>query len=437
MSHRRSTLTFAAVAALALPASLASARPAAPGPADLAPPEVSGVVLDAAREAADQRVGVRTRPDERGAQRGPQAGPAQPSDRELRRQLDAATEALVADGAVGVTARVEAPGFDWRGSAGSRELHRRPPAQPQDRFRVASITKTMIATLVMQEVQAGAFDVDTPVNDIVPGLFPDHDDVTVEHLLSHTSGAQTATDWLLLTRIEDPASWEDFFSAIGQDYSDAEHLAVVNALPWLFEPGTDFSYSNAGFVALGVLLQEVTGRELDDLLRDRVFRPAGMNHTSYPDDPGTNGPFLVGAADTGSPEEGGIGWVSLDFFDPDVFKAAGAAVSTTKDLNAFTEALVTGELLDPVHLADMLDPRADGGGLLPDYALGVYRIPDPCTGGWLYGHDGGSYGTLSIALTSTDGTRQLSLGATGRDLTAPLPAYDLNELLVPMLLSSC
>ena len=438
--HRRTTTALAALASLALPASLAStaaALPDDPG-SGLAPAHVSALVVEAARQA-EQQVAAERGAGPAAAAEGrtePQPAPA-PTDKQLRRALDAAAEGLVADGAVGVTARVESPGFDWRGSAGSRQVDHRPPAQPQDRFRVASITKTMVATVVLQEVEAGTFALDTPVNEVVPGMFPGRDGVTVEDLLSHRSGAQTATDWLLLSRIEDPTSWEDLLSAMGQDYTDADHLAVVNALPWLFEPGTGFSYSNAGYVALGVLLQQVTGQPLDALLRERVFRPAGLQHTSYPEEPGTRGPFLVDAAYTGPGEAGGLGWVSLDGFDPDVFKAAGAVVSTTKDLNAFTEALVTGDLLQPGTLTDMLAPRTVGDPLMPDYGLGVYRLPDPCTGEWLYGHDGGTYGTVSIALTSPDGSRQVSLGISGRDLTQPLPAYDLAELPVPMMLATC
>lgn len=433
MRRRRTvSTTLAALAALALPLGLtpgAAAQPDGAGPDDLTPTDVTGLVVEAVREAQQERTGTAS---------ARSAGPATtPTDRELRRALDEATRALVDQGAVGVTARVESPVLDWRGSAGVREVGARPPAQPQDRFRVASITKTMIATLVLQEVEAGTFDLDTPVSSIVPGLFPGRGSVTVEQLLSHRSGAPTATDHVLLTRIQDPSSWDQFLAAIGQDYSDEDHLWVVNNLPWHFLPGTDFSYSNAGYVALGVLLQEVTGEEIDDLLRERVLRPAGMRHTSYPDDPGINGPFLVGAAYTGPAWTGGLDWVSLDGFDPDVFRSAGAAVSTTEDLNAFTEALLSGELLEPGTVADMVEPRTVGQELFPDYGLGVYRLQDPCTGGWLYGHDGASYGTVSLALSSADGTRQLSVGITGRDLTGTLPPYDLNQLLVPMLLATC
>ncbi len=427
--RRPTMLTVAAVAAFVLPVNAALAGPDRAGPEDRPTDidlDVTQQVTEAARQASAQR------------QAAPQGHGGPPLKGEEAAALDAATRQLAdTEGTVGVTARVEGPDGVWRGAAGARELDRRPPARPQDRFRVASITKSMVATLVMQEVAAGTFTLDTPVNEVVPGMFPAHPDVTVEHLLSHRSGAQTGEGLVLASRMSDPTDWEQFFQALGQDYGPQDYLSVVNAVPWLFEPGTDFSYSNAGYVALGLLLETVTGEDLADLLQERVFQPAGMRHTDYPVDPGTNGPFLVGAAWTGVPEDGGLGWQSLAGFDPDVFQAAGAAVSTTADLNAFTEALITGELVDPALVQDMVTPRSFEE---LDYGLGVYRLPDPCPAPgqepWLYGHDGATFGTLSIALTSADGSRQLSIGVTGRDLTgATVP--DLNSLLVPMLLASC
>lgn len=361
------------------------------------------------------------------------------SDHALRRELDRAARGLVAQGAVGVTARVESPDFDWRGSAGSRSYRGWPQAEPEDRFRVASITKTMVATVVLQEVEAGSFALDTPVNDLVPDLFPHHPDITVEHLLSHRSGAQTATAEVLANRIDDPTDWNQFVDAVGQDYTAEDHLAAVNSLPWAHEPGEGFNYSNAGYIALGHVLTEVTGVSVADLVKDRVFDAAGMGRTTFPDDPGTRGRFLQDAAFTGAPSEGGIGWTSLRGFDPDVFGAAGAVVSTTKDLNRFTEALLEGELVDATLVQEMITPRTEAP---IEYGLGIYRLPDPCTEpgdppAWLYGHDGGSFGTGSIAMTSADGTRQFSLGVSGRDLTTIAPSYDIGELVEPMAAATC
>jgi D-alanyl-D-alanine carboxypeptidase len=426
---RRAALALSATLALAAPlvaAGSAHAVSTADRPSQSAadvPDAVSEAVADAAREARRDIVRSRT------LARGQQA----PADAEL----DAALDALVADGAVAVTARVETASDTWSGAAGTRERTGDAPARPRDRFRVASNTKPMIATLVMQEVEKGTWTLDTPVEDVLPGVMPAG--VTIEQLLSHRSGAPTATDWILASRVTDPTSVDQVFAVMGQEVTAADHIEALQAAPWVNEPGAGFSYSNAGYVVLGMMLEEVTGRSVEALLRYRVFAPAGMWQSAYPDDPGVYGPFLHESAYTG-PE--GAGWYDLDHWDPSLFDAAGAVTSTTEDLADFTEALVTNRLVDPATTADMLEPRTVGQEAFPDYGLGVYRVPDPCVpGGWLYGHDGGSYGTISVNLTSSDGERQLSIGITGRDIAYPWytdePLYDPSAVLVAMLQATC
>ena len=428
---RRAALALSATLALAAPLVVAGSahavstadRPSPSAAAADVPDTVSDLVADAARAAQRDLAKSRTLAQ----------GPKTQADA----ALDAALNALVADGAIGVTARVETAAGTWSGAAGTREREGRAKAKPRDRFRVASNTKPMIATLVMQEVEKGTWALDTPVEEVLPGVMPAG--VTVEQLLSHRSGAPTATDWILVSRVTDPASVDEVFAVMGQEVTPADHIEALQSAPWMHEPGTDFSYSNAGYVVLGMMLEEVTGRSVENLLEHRVFAPAGMRQSAYPDDPGVRGPFLHESAYTGP---AGAGWYDLDHFDPSLFDAAGAVTSTTEDLADFTEALVTNRLVDAETTADMLEPRTAGQAAFPDYGLGVYRLPDPCVpGGWLYGHDGASYGTLSLNLTSPDGERQISLGVTGRDIAYPVytdePLYNLGDVLEPMLLATC
>lgn len=407
--------------ATALLAPAAGAAPDRPGPAGQPQDELRQEVWRAAEQAAQEAA-------DRVRVKGTPPGRSTP----VTDALDAGLATAVADGAVGVTVRVERPDLTWRGSAGVRDQGRAAPAGWQDRFRVASNTKTMVATLVLQEVEAGTWTLDTPVEDVIPGLFPDHPEVTVRQLLDHTSGAPNGSVELLLRNIDDPTSLEQQLAAMSKDYTDQEHIDAINDAPWT-EPG-QFVYSNAGYVALGMLLETATGRSVEDLLRERVFAPAGMRHSSYPDDPGLNGPVLREDAWVGPGWEDG--WLDLDGFDPDFFSHAGAAVSTTADLVAFNEALLTGDLVGPEVLQEMLTPNPMSG-----YGLGIYAVLDPCSDPaapeLLWGHDGASFGTLSIVLGSTDGTRQIVIGATGRDISAEVPRWDFGDLLVPALLATC
>lgn len=352
--------------------------------------------------------------------------------RSLRPDLDAGLEQLVADGAIGVTARVDTPTLRWSGSAGTRSLDGAAPALDRSPLRVASNTKMLVATLVMQEVEAGTWTLDTPVEEVIPGLFPDHPEVTIRHLLSHTSGMPRGTGELIAPYLgDDPEDWDAFVAAVSRDYTDAEHIAAVNAVEWELEPGEGFLYSNAGYVALGMLLEEATGSDVGTLITERIRRPAGMGQTRYPDEPGMQGAALHEAMFVD-----GRGWIGLETFDPDVFRASGAAVATVEDLQDLTGSLMSGELLSQESVEAMVTPSSDN---IMNYGLGMYSIPDPCRPGeFLHGHDGGSLGSLSLTFTSRDGARQFSLGVTGRDQTLAQDAlYDLNDALVPMLLATC
>ena len=366
------------------------------------------------------------------AQAAPAAHAAPPKGNEATAAIQASLDTVVADGAVGITARVDSPTYSGAFASGKRAVNANPPALPNSPFRVASNTKMMVATAVLQQVQRGTWSLDTTIGEILPGLVPGHEQVTVEQLLSHTSGMPDALLPLIVSRLQDPTSNAEFFAALGQDYTDQDFVDAMLALPWVLEPGSGFSYSNAGYVVLGMMLEKVTGRSMADILKWDVFKPAGMNQTEFKDDPGMRGNGLEGAGFAGGQ------WYPLPHFNPDVFSSAGAVVSTTKDLNSFTDALLDGRLLDTTWLESMKTPRSFGD---LEYGLGLYRIKDPCApSGYLYGHDGGALGTLSMAFGSPDGTRQYSVGVNGRhfadDPKAGQP-YDLNAPLLAMIKATC
>ncbi|SKC81193.1 serine hydrolase domain-containing protein [Krasilnikoviella flava] len=431
----RTPLTVTTAAALAL------SLGALPAGADEPPaPTSPSTALDEDRASVAQAVADAVAEAERQAEGRTFTAPSEAKDggAAVTDALDQALADTVAGVPIGVVGRVDAPGLRWSGSDGTRRLDGRGPARPQDRFRAASNTKMMVSTLVLQEVEKGTWTLDTPVVDLVPesaAVIPDayEGQVTLELLLTHRSGLPDHLSALTAGRMADPEDFDEFFEVLGEEYTTADHLAAMDDQPWLFEPGTGASYSNAGYVLLGLALEHATGQSVERLLEKRVFKPAGMRHSAFPDDPGYRGPFLHEAAYTA---DLGAGWYALDGFDPSLFGSAGAVTSTTADLQRFTEALVTGDLLEAETVTDVLTPRTVGSETLPDYGLGVYRLPDPCQEGeWLYGHDGASFGTLSITLTSPDAERQVTVALTGRDLTKL--ESDLNTALVPALLATC
>lgn len=418
LTQLATTVTAAAcVLTVALPAQASPQRPS-----DLADrstrqqtQQTRQVAIEAARSARD------------GKQKLTPPGRSTP----VTAALDATLAQLVRDGAIGTTARVQTRTFTWSGAAGLRELGKGAPAGRQDRFLAASNTKVMVATLVLQEVQKGTWRLDQRVDEIIPGLFPQHPDVTFRQLLSHTSGIPNGTNELIASQLTPTSTEADVIAAISRDYTPQQHLAVANAGVWT-TPG-QFVYSNVGYIALGVLLEAQNRRSLPDLLRERVFRPAGMAHTSFATDPIRRGPVLQEDAWQG-PQDG---WLELQTFDPDLFWAAGAVVTTAADLTAFTRALIGGRLISRALVDQMATPVAPGG----PYGLGLYRIADPCpkpgAAPYFYGHDGASFGTTSIAFTSADGSRSFTAAATGRDVSAVPGRWEITSLVAPLSQATC
>ena len=336
-------------------------------------------------------------------------------------------------GAVGVVGAVRGHHARWKGAAGVRSIDAARGARADDTFRVGSITKSMVATLALQQVQAERWSLHTTVGDVLPGLLPGHDDVTLEQLLAHRSGLPDYVS-TLIAGVSTP---EQLLSVVRRHYTDRQLVDAALTQSWSFAPGTDYSYSNTGYVVIGMMLERVTHHSIRHLLRARVFRPARMHHSSFPTHlPGFRRPHLTEYATFERP-------YNVDDTNPSVFSSAGAVVSTASDLDRFYRALFTGRLLRPDLVSTMATPRTLESGK-PAYGLGIYRVGDPCPGPdgeqqYLYGHDGATFGTLSVTFTSADGQRQASIDYTGRNYqTVPPPTgKPANDFLVDAFSQTC
>jgi serine beta-lactamase-like protein LACTB len=150
----------------------------------------------------------------------------------------------------------------WSKAYGTADLENLVPATNQTVYRLASVTKPITATAVLQLVEAGKVDLDAPIQRYVPAFPPKQWPVTVRHLLSHQSGIRNWTD-------------EEFhntrhFATIG------ESLAVFKDDPLLFEPGSRTQYTSLGYNLMGAVVEGVSGKPFLEYLQERVFTPARM-----------------------------------------------------------------------------------------------------------------------------------------------------------------
>jgi CubicO group peptidase (beta-lactamase class C family) len=137
------------------------------------------------------------------------------------------------------------------------------PVSAKTIFQSGSMGKQFTATAVMLLVEEGKISLDDPLRKYFadgPGWWSE---VTIRELLSHTAGF---TDY--------PKDFD-----LRKDYSEEELLKMVEAIPAAYPPGTDWAYSNLGYVTLGILIHRVSGQYFGDFLQGRVFKPLGMSTT--------------------------------------------------------------------------------------------------------------------------------------------------------------
>jgi len=313
---------------------------------------------------------------------GPQDDPSatHPRAEEYQRALDDLTRLAIPGAAYGVH---DADGY-WFGATGYADLASRTPARTCHRAHIASVTKTLVATAVLSLVEEGLFDLDDPIRTVLPaetleGL-PNADIITVRQLLNHTSGMGDYLEQLGLTfsMVNDP----------GRRWTPQECIDWVDGIS-LDEPGASWHYSNAGYQLLARILEHATSVEQEEVLRERVFEPAGLQSTSY--HVGEDLPEGVVREYRDILGDGVLVDVSERFRSP-CLGGAGGGVSNVYDLVTFIDALLRYRVvLSEDTLARMMEV-VDTGTENSLFGLGLWLMRTDY--GPAYGHFGETSGIL-------------------------------------------
>ncbi|MGL5823420.1 MAG: serine hydrolase domain-containing protein [Nocardioides sp.] len=321
-----------------------------------------------------------------------------PGDVRTDHQLREALGDIVAAGASGAVLRVDHQRDTNTYVAGAARLDPRVAMRQGAKLRVGSVTKTFVATLVLQAAAEKRLRLDDTVERWLPGLVPDGDRITLRQLLNHTSG--------LFDLVRD----QDFFRAVLTDplreYTPVQLVRIATAHPPVFEPGTDWGYSNTGYVLLGLVLERATGRSVSALVRDRITGPLKLEQTYLP----VRSPDIPGFHAHGylPPSLTGAGYVDITRISPTALGSAGALVSTAGDLRRFFRALLGGRLLPPAQLAQMQTTVEARPGY--EYGLGLYSQQTPC--GRVWGNDGNAPGYETFAWNNHTGRQGFVLNVT-------------------------
>jgi D-alanyl-D-alanine carboxypeptidase len=355
---------------------------------------------------------------------------AEPDRDDVRKAL----AELTAAGMAGVQVRVQEGREGWTEVAGVERLGDDDPVPANGRFRVGSITKTFVATVVLQLVDEGKLTLDDPVVRHLPQYALDPR-ITVRMLLNHSSGLFNYTGDVNADGTVEPGiplDGQEFVDRRFHVYTPADLVAVSLAKPARFEPGARFSYSNTNYVLAGELIQRLTGTPWGFQVNRRVVWPLGLRETVIPGTwPGIPGPHAHGYL--AYTHEGQAKIVDVTRLSPTWGGAAGEIISTTRDLNRFTGALLGGRLLPADLLTEMRTPGAD-----PAYGLGLQLVDlGPECGGAYQGHTGGIHGYVSFLFSNGDTRIAMSVTTGTVDPTSdPEAAEKINAAMVKVLLAS-
>lgn len=247
------------------------------------------------------------------------------------------------------------------------------PNTTDTKFRLASVSKQFCSMLVMQLVQEGKVDLDDTVTEHLPYYRKDTGDkVTLHHLLSHQSG------------IKDFTSSYDYRETISRLSFDKDDFIKLHCSDDLAnDPGTIYSYCNAGYCILGRIIERVTRKSFEQNLQERIFDPLGMDHSGY-----DRNRTVIKKRASGY-TYGPFGLENAAYMEMDTSPgAAGALYSTVDDMFLWDRALTTDKLLDKRYRDLMFTPNRDvpevkaaGGRAHSNYGYGwqIYTRTHPVT----------------------------------------------------------
>jgi D-alanyl-D-alanine carboxypeptidase len=287
----------------------------------------------------------------------------------------------------------------WRGTAGVRDVRTGAPALENGRFRAGSVTKVVTASIVLQLAAEGRIDLDGTVQRYLPGLLTrEFRPITVRELLNYTSGLRPGAS------LGDTV--EEGYPHRFETLTPRQVVAASVAKGPAYAPGTRQDYGNIPYTVLGMLIEKVTGDSYAHQAEIRIFRPLGMDDSSFPvgTDPRVHGPHNRGYDWIGGRLVDVTDWNMSDRW------AAGDLISTTADLERLLVGLFRGRVVPGPQLKEMFTlpdvPGARYGAALERFEL---------NGKVIWGKTGSRPGYATVIAATRDLTRTLVYSVTSTD----------------------
>jgi CubicO group peptidase (beta-lactamase class C family) len=245
------------------------------------------------------------------------------------------------------------------------------------KFRIGSITKQFIATSILKLQEEGKISITDKLSKFIPD-FPRGDEVTIHHLLTHTSGIHSFT------------GRPDFMETATAKINPEKMIDIIKSDKYDFNPGDDFEYNNSGFFILGYLIEKITGKPYGEYLKETFFDPLGMKNT------GVHASNLILENEATGYSTGNGTFEKAINWDMSRAGGAGSLYSTVEDLYLWNEAVFNGKVLNDESLKAAFTSVTLNNGKKPDdmdygYGWAFWNIRDIR----FIGHGGGLNGFLS------------------------------------------
>jgi D-alanyl-D-alanine carboxypeptidase len=298
------------------------------------------------------------------------------------------------------------PKGTWIGVSGWAAAANREPMKRDARSRLGSVSKLWTAAAVLKLAEQNKLRLDDTVARWLPGLFPYGNRITIRDLLNHTSGMIDDNDFTArpsywLAKIHDPQLRKEILAlsrALAKDpstiVSPMFEMRVAAALPLLFEPGTQFHYSNVGYTA--AVAEKAAGVPLDLLNHRFIIDPLGRNSASYDPTAAVSGEHAVGYI----VEKGGK-LKDATHLDIGSVAASGGVVTNARDEASFLVSLMQGRILSRPYVS-LLQANGFGTG-----------VANMC-GQTVYSHGGATLAYMAEVAVNGDGSRVAVLLVNGR-----------------------
>ncbi len=304
---------------------------------------------------------------------------------------------------------------------GYAELAHYTKITPQTKFRIGSVTKQFTAASILKLQEEGLINVNDKLSKYIPD-FPRGNEVSIEHLLTHTSGIHSYTN--------EP----DFLNRVLMNVTPKELVDTIKTFEYEFDPGEKIKYNNSGYFLLGVVIEKITNKTFAEYLKETFFGPLGMNNSGIHDCNTVLEKEATGYSIFGEKVQKALNW------DMSHAGAAGAIYSTVEDLYLWSEALFNGKVISEKSIQKALTPAVlnDGSPATMEgdgYGYGI--IISDFRGLRSVSHGGGLHGFLShlerlpkknftiAVLHNASPTFEFSAGGLAREI---IPIYLWEEL---------